>query len=85
MPVVTASMITAPRTALGRSEKSGAKTINVRMTAAPVVSVATCDFAPALSFSELAERLVDTGIPWNSPAPTFAAPWASDSWLMSTR
>ena len=41
--------------------------------------------APADSFSELAERLVDTGIPWNTPAPTLAIPWATDSWSTSIR
>ena len=39
--------------------------------------------APEWSFSELADRLVETGIPWNRPAPTFAMPCATDSWLMS--
>ena len=38
---------------------------------------------PEWSFNELAERLVDTGIPWNSPAPVFARACATDSWLMS--
>ena len=41
--------------------------------------------APADSFSELAERLVETGMPWNTPAVTFAMPWATDSWLTSMR
>ena len=48
-------------------------------------SEATGVRAPADSFSELAERLVDTGIPWNTPAPTLAIPWATDSWLTSMR
>ena len=52
---------------------------------APVVRVAICVRAPALLLSELADRLVDTGMPWSSPAPAFATPCASDSWLMSTR
>ncbi len=30
--------------------------------------------APEWSFSELADRLVETGIPWNTPAPTLAMP-----------
>src|SRR4051794_17517333 len=63
MPVITASVMTAPNTALGRLEKNGAKKIRVKMTHAPVARVATCDFAPALSLSELADRLVETGIP----------------------
>ena len=46
-----------------------------------MTSEATGVRAPADSFSELAERLVDTGIPWNTPAPTFAIPWATDSWF----
>ena len=41
--------------------------------------------APDDSFSELADRLVDTGMPWKTPAPTFAIPWATDSWLTSMR
>ena len=45
----------------------------------------TCVRAPADSLSELAERLVETGIPWNSPAPTLAIPCATDSWLTSMR
>jgi hypothetical protein len=40
--------------------------------------------APLCSLSELADRLVETGMPWNSPAPAFAIPCATDSWLMST-
>ena len=74
MPNTTASMITAPSTALGRSENSGARTSRVASTRPPVTSDATGVRAPADSFRELAERLVDTGIPWNRPAPTFAIP-----------
>ena len=85
MPNTTASMITAPRTALGSSENSGARTTRVASTSPPVVSEETCVRAPADSFSELAERLVETGIPWNSPAPTLAIPCATDSWLTSMR
>ena len=40
--------------------------------------------APERSLSELADRLVETGIPLRSPAPMFAADWATDSWSMST-
>ena len=78
-------MITAPSTAFGRWENTGASTISVASTSAPVVSEATGVLAPADSFSELAERLVDTGMPWNTPAPTFAIPCATDSWLTSIR
>ena len=74
IPKTTASMITAPRTAFGRRENTGASTISVAITSAPVVSDATGVCAPADSFRELAERQVDTGIPWNTPAPTFAIP-----------
>ena len=49
--------------------------------APPVTSDATGVRAPADSFSELADRLVETGIPWNTPAPTFAMPCATDSWF----
>ena len=85
MPNTTASMITAPSTALGRSENRGARTTRVASTRPPVISEDSCVRAPADSFSELADRLVDTGMPWNTPAPTFAMPWATDSWSMSMR
>ena len=78
-------MITAPSTAFGRSENSGASTSSVREHQPPVISEATGVRAPADSFSELAERLVDTGMPWKTPAPTFAMPWATDSWSTSMR
>ena len=63
IPKTTASMITAASTAFGSSEKSGASTTSVSSTRPPVISEATGVLAPADSFSELAERLVDTGIP----------------------
>ncbi len=85
IPKTTASMMIAARTAFGSSEKSGARRIKVARTIAPVASEATGVLAPAASFSELADRLVDTGMPWKKPAPTFAIPWATDSWLRSTR
>ena len=78
-------MITAPRTAFGRSENSGASTSSVSTTSAPVISDAIGVRAPADSFSELADRLVETGIPWNTPAPAFAIPCATDSWSTSMR
>ena len=59
--------------------------ISVASTSAPVTRDATGVLAPADSFSELADRLVDTGIPWNTPAPTFAIPCATDSWFTSIR
>ena len=55
------------------------------MTRPPVTSEASGVRAPADSFSELADRLVDTGMPWKTPAPTFAMPWPTDSWLTSMR
>ena len=85
IPKTTASMITAPSTAFGSTENTGASTTSVPSTSAPVVSEATGVRAPADSFSELADRLVDTGIPWKTPAPTFAMPCATDSWLTSMR
>ena len=63
IPNTTASMITAASTAFGRCEKSGASTTSVNSTRPPVISDATGVRAPADSFSELAERLVETGIP----------------------
>ena len=54
-------------------------------TSAPVISDAIGVRAPADSFSELADRLVETGIPWNTPAPAFAIPCAIDSWSTSIR
>ena len=50
---------------------------------APEVSEASPVRAPDRSLSELADRLVETGIPWSSPAPVLAMAWATDSWLMS--
>ena len=85
IPNTTASMMIAARTALGSSEKSGASRISVARTIPPVASEATGVRAPADSFSELAERLVETGMPWNTPAPRLAIPWATDSWLRSMR
>ena len=79
IPNTTASMMIAASTAFGSCENSGASTISVASTRAPVTSEATGVRAPAASFSELAERLVDTGMPWKTPAPTFAIPWATDS------
>ena len=85
IPMTTASMIRAASTGLGSLEKSGASTRRVSRTITPEVSDARPVRAPVWSFSELADRLVETGIPWNRPAPTFAMPWATDSWLMSMR
>ena len=85
MPKTTASMITAPSTAFGRSENSGARKTSVASTSPPVISEDICVRAPDDSLSELADKLVDTGIPWNRPAPTFAIPWATDSWSTSMR
>ena len=50
-----------------------------------MVSDETCVRAPEDALSELAERLVDTGMPWNSPAPALAIPCATDSWSTSMR
>ena len=85
IPMTTASMMIAARTAVGRPENSGASRTSVSRTMTPVVSDATGDRAPVRSLSELADRLVDTGMPCTRPAPMFAAPCANASWLMSTR
>ena len=85
IPITTASMMSAASTALGRSENSGAKTSSVSTTSAPVMSDASWVRAPADSLRELAERLVETGMPWKKPAPTLATPCATVSWLTSTR
>ena len=84
MPITTASMMMAARTACGSCENSGARNSMVRTTIAPVVSEASGVLAPVWSFSELAERLVETGMACSSPEPTLATPWASDSWFTST-
>ncbi len=63
IPNTTASMMTAASTALGSSEKIGASTMSVPMTSPPVTSDATGVRAPDDSLSELAERLVETGMP----------------------
>ena len=83
--MTTASMMIAASTAVGRPENSGASSRRVSTTMTPEVSDASGDRAPARSFSELADRLVETGMPCTTPAPMFAAPCANDSWLMSTR
>ena len=67
MPITTASMISAASTGLGRSENSGARTSSVSRTVTPEVSDARPVLAPEWSLSELADRLVETGMPWNSP------------------
>ena len=85
MPKTTASMIKAARTGFGRSENRGARANSVNSTTPPVTIDAICVRAPAASLSELAERLVDTGIPWKNPAVTLDIPWATDSWSMSMR
>ena len=79
MPMTTASMMMAPRTACGSCENNGARKSIVSTTSTPVTSDASGVVAPERSFSELAERLVDTGMPCTSPEPTFAMPCASDS------
>ena len=83
MPMTTASMISAASTGLGRFENSGARNSSVSRTVTPEVREASPVFAPEWSFSELADRLVETGIPLNSPAAMLAIDWAIDSWLMS--
>ena len=85
IPITTASMISAASTGLGRSENSGARKRRVRRTIRPDVIEARPVRAPLWSFNELAERLVETGMPCTRPAPTFAMPCATDSWLMSMR
>ena len=85
MPNTTASMMIAASTALGRSANSGASRTRVAITNSPVASEATGVRAPEDSFSELADRLVETGMPWNTPAPRLAIPWATASWLTSMR
>ena len=85
MPITTASMMRAARTGFGRSENSGASTRSVNSTVMPEVMDASPVRAPEWSLSELADRLVETGMPWNSPAPEFANAWATDSWSMSIR
>ena len=74
MPMTTASMMKAASTGLGRSEKSGARSSSVSRTVTPEVSEARPVLAPEWSFSELADRLVETGMPWNRPAPVLAIP-----------
>ncbi len=67
MPMTTASVIRAASTGLGRFEKRGARNSSVSRTVTPDVSEARPVLAPEWSFSELADRLVETGMPWNSP------------------
>ena len=85
MPKTTASIMIAASTALGKNENKGARMSRVKITSTPVVSEATGVLAPAESLRELADRLVESGIPWTRPEPTLDMPWATDSWLISTR
>ncbi len=82
MPITTASMISADRTGVGRSEKTGARNSNVSTTSDPVVNDARGDLAPDWSFRELEERLAETGIPCTRPVPRLDMPCASDSSLV---
>ena len=63
IPMTTASMIRAASTGLGSFENSGANTSRVKSTITPDVNEARPVCAPERSFNELAERLVDTGMP----------------------
>jgi hypothetical protein len=56
-------------TGLGSAENSGVSTSRVRTTNVPVVSEATGVSAPLWSLSELADRLVDTGMPLQDARP----------------
>ena len=56
-----------------------ARRSSVRTTATPVTTDAIGVRAPDVSFSELADRLVDTGMPWNTPAAPLDMPWATIS------
>ena len=67
MPNTTASMMIAASTAFGSWEKSGASATRVRSTSPPVTRDAIGLRAPADSLSELADRLVETGMPWKAP------------------
>ena len=60
-------------------------TSSVNKTVTPEVSDASPVRAPEWSLSELADRLVDTGMPWKTPAPMLAADCATDSWFRSMR
>ena len=67
IPMTTASMMRAERTGLGSDEKRGARKRSARRTVTPDVRDARPVRAPDRSFSEVAERLVETGIPWRTP------------------
>ena len=82
IPNTTASMITAPRTAFGRSENSGASSSSVRISSPRVISEAIGVLAPADSFSELAEMLVENGMVlrfWGSARDVTAMREAEDA------
>ena len=68
IPNTTASMMIAASTALGSSENSGASRISVAIDdRRRWRATRRASSRPADSFSELADRLVETGIPWNTP------------------
>ena len=73
-------MTIAPRTAFGRSAKSGARTIAVARMSPAVMSDESCDFTPADSAVADCDRLASTVNPPNRPVDTFAAPRPMSSW-----
>ena len=74
IPNTTASMMIAAEDRLRQLGEQRREDEERGRTRPPVTSDASGVRAPEDSFSELAERLVETGMPWNTPAPTFAIP-----------
>ena len=76
---------TAPRAASGNGASSGPAKSRAPRRRATVTRLSSCVRPPAASARAVRLPLLLTGKPWISPAPTLAAPSASNSWLASMR
>ena len=78
-----ASITTAPSVALGRSSKRPARNSIVSRTKPALISEAICERWPAVSATEVFDRLPSTAKPPTNPAAPHAIPCAISSWLVS--
>ena len=76
-------MTIAPSAGIGKSASTGRRNSNTMTTQTTATSECSWVRAPADSPIAVRLPLLLTGNPWNSPAPTFAAPRARNSWLAS--
>ncbi len=80
---MAAAMTIAPRTALGRFVKSGARIRAVSRMRPDVRSDESCVRVPAASAVAVCERLASVTKPPKSPDEMFAAPRPISSWSAS--